>query len=133
MIPEILPTRLGAASAPFWAAAREGRLVVQRCAACGRLQHPPGQVCARCLSEDLGAEPVSGFGHVHAFTVVERAMLPDLRALVPYVVALVDLDEGVRMVSNVVGAEPAMVAIGARLRVAFRDLGGLTLPVFELA
>lgn len=132
MIPELLPTRQSAASEPYWAAAREGRLVVQRCANCSALQHPPGQVCVRCLSKDVAPETMSGFGHVYGFTVVERAMLLELRPFVPYVVALVDLDEGVRMLSNII-ADPAAITIGARLRVAFRRIDGLAQPVFELA
>src|SRR4051794_28680740 len=106
MIPELLEDwHETAGSAPFWAAARHGRLVVQRCA-CGAWQHPPRPFCLACGSTPDFA-PVSGRGTVYSFTVVERALVPALRPFVPYVLALIDLEEGVRMLS-VLRGEPAI-------------------------
>jgi uncharacterized OB-fold protein len=116
---------------PFWDALREHRLVLQRCTGCGHFQHYPRSLCKSCLSDALEFVASPGHGTVGSFTVIHRAPLAELRPLTPYMLALIDLDEGVRMMSNVV-AEPRDVYIGCPVAVDFVDLASeVTLPVFR--
>lgn len=100
------------AGAPFWAATRERRLVLPWCTACEVPHWYPRDVCPRCLGSAIEWREASGRAVVHACSVMPKAAMPVLADRVPYVVALVDLDEGVRMMTNVVGADPASVAVG---------------------
>lgn len=109
-------------AAPFWAAAREGRVVVQRCTACGQHQHYPRPWCTNCLSEAVEFVESSGHGTIYTFTVIRRAPLPAFAARVPYVLAFVDLDEGVRLVTNIVGCDPDAVRIGQRVHARFEAI-----------
>lgn len=118
-------------SRPYWDAAREHRLLLQRCSGCDRYVFGARAVCPGCHASSLEWVPASGGGVVYSFTVVWRAASEAFVA--PYVVALVDLDEGPRMLSTLRVADPGMAAIGARVRVAFEELDEVTLPVFELA
>jgi uncharacterized OB-fold protein len=109
-------------AAPFWAAARDHRLVVQHCPACGQYQHYPRPWCTNCLNEALEFVASSGEGTIYTFTVIRRSAHPAFAARVPYVLAFVDLDEGVRLVSNIVDCDPGTVRIGQRVRVRFEDV-----------
>jgi uncharacterized OB-fold protein len=111
-VPE--PTPL---SAPFWRAAADGVLVVQRCQDCGRLEWTPQVACSRCLTETLQWARMSGRGTVYSFSVVHRPQTPAFPA--PYVVAIVELEEGVRMLTDLVGVHPEQVRIGQPVAVAF--------------
>jgi uncharacterized OB-fold protein len=114
---------------PYWDAAREGRLELQRCTACDVLVWYPRRRCHRCGSDALRWERLSGRATVHAFTVVHRA--PDPSVAVPYVVALVDLVEGARVMTNLVDVDPGDVRIGLAVEVRFRPLDDdVALPVF---
>jgi uncharacterized OB-fold protein len=118
---------------PFWEALARGRLVVQACARCGYRQHPPRPFCLRCLSEDLTWLECGGAGEVHAFTVVRRAPHPALESRVPYVLALVDLPEGFRVLAGVAVADPAEVAVGAAVELDPEPAGdGVSLLRFRL-
>ena len=91
----------------------------------------PREVCPGCLGTDLEWRPASGDGTVYAVTVEHRPQNPAMRELAPYTVALVDLDEGVRMLSSVVGAQPDSVAVGQRVHVTWEPLSdGRNLPLF---
>ena len=115
----------------FWAGLREHRLLLQRCRACGSHLSFPRAICIVCESDDLDWVEASGRGVVHAATVVHRASSAEFDLEVPYVVALVDLDEGVRMLTNIVGVDPADVRIGDVVQVEFHDLDDqLTLARF---
>jgi uncharacterized OB-fold protein len=96
----------------YWASACAGSLLIQECPACGNRQHYPRSLCLAC-----GATPAwlsaSGRATVHSFTVIRQAGLPPFNEWVPYVVAVVDLEEGPRMIGNVVDCEPEQVSIGA--------------------
>jgi uncharacterized OB-fold protein len=119
-------------SAAFWAASLEGRLVLQRCTACGSVQHPPRAFCVECHGAVETIE-ASGRGTVYSRTVIRQNLARPFRDLVPYVVALVDLDEGPRLMTNVVGCDPDDVAIGARVRVRFERVSDdAAIPLFEL-
>ncbi|MEV0585409.1 Zn-ribbon domain-containing OB-fold protein [Nonomuraea sp. NPDC050310] len=113
---------------PWWAAAGEGRLLLQRCRACGHLQHYPRALCTACGGTDLGWQESAGRGVVDSFTVVHRAPSPGHRP--PYVVARVRLDEGPILLTNLVG--DAGWHCDQRVRLAWRALDdGRRLPVFE--
>jgi uncharacterized OB-fold protein len=122
------------ATRPYWEAAAAGHLCLQRCPRCDTVRFPPRAICTACGSmsppEWLEA---SGRGWIYSSTVVERALLPALRDAVPYVLAIVKLDEGPRMLSIVRGAGGQAVAIGTEVMVAFEPTGvDAVLPVFEL-
>ena len=117
-------------SAPFWAGTRAGKLLVQLCRSCGKHQFYPRLACAKCFGEVDWVE-ASGMGRVYSFTVVHRAPSEALQARVPYVVALIDLDEGVRMMSMLKDVAPEKVTIGMSVRVVFeRASDEITLPHF---
>jgi uncharacterized OB-fold protein len=118
-------------TAPYWEAARAARLLIQRCDSCQRHIFYPRSVCPHCMSDQIQWVDAAGTGTVYSYTVVHRspeAFKPD----VPYVVALIDLDEGVRMMSNIVGGAGPL-AIGARVEVFFDAVTTeITLPKFRL-
>jgi uncharacterized OB-fold protein len=121
----------GPDDAPYWRALAEGVLLIQRCAACATVRHPPRPRCGDCASADYRWEAASGLGIVYSFTIVHHPPNPALAGRVPYVVALIELDEGPRLVSNVVGVDPERVTINQRVRVQFDPVGhGMALPQF---
>lgn len=114
----------------FWEGAANGKLLVQRCNDCKRYQHYARPFCIACGGRNVEMVESSGRGLVHSFTIVHRSPYDDLPA--PYVVALVKLDEGVTLLSNVVGCEPASVACDMPVQVSFVPLrDGIALPMFE--
>ena len=128
-----LPNELTAA---FWDGANQGRLVIQRCNACGHFQHAPEPICAHCLSFDLGYAAVSGKGSVYTFCIPTQAFHPWFEDKLPFVLAVVELDEqpGLKMITNIVETNPDNVKVGDRVEVTFSPLGeGFTLPVFRPA
>lgn len=121
-------------SKPFWDAARRRELVLKRCARCGHVDHPPYLYCTECGSEESEWMKASGKARLYAFAVntygVPFPFMPDL----PYVTALVDLPEGPRMISNVVGCPPAELRNGMELEVTFEEVeGGVVLPKWRPA
>ena len=104
--------------APYFAAAAEGRLVVQRCDACGHAQLYPRLDCVRCRST-VHWEDASGFARVYSFTVIRQHFARTFRHLLPLVVALVDLDEGPRLMTNLIEVDPDDVRVGMRVEVRF--------------
>ena len=120
------------AGAPFWDATRERRLVVQWCRSCDRAIHYPREACPSCLGDDLEFRPASGTGEVYAVSVMPKPANPTMAGRVPYAVALVDLAEGVRIMTNVVGVDPAAVRPGRAVKVTWEPLSdGRFLPLFE--
>ena len=116
---------------PFWDGAKRGELLIQRCTTCGHVQFYPRLRCMRCGAA-VEWTRASGRGSVYSYTVVHRAPDEALGALVPYVVALVELEERVRMMSRLRGIAPDAVRIGQAVRVTFERLtDDVTLPVFE--
>ncbi|MGW8351202.1 Zn-ribbon domain-containing OB-fold protein [Streptomyces wedmorensis] len=108
---------------PYWDAAAEGRLLLRRCAACERAHHYPREFCPHCWSEDVRWEPASGRATLYTWSVVHRNDLPPFGERVPYVAAVVDLAEGPRMMTEVVGVPEGDLRIGMELEVAFRQEG----------
>jgi len=119
---------------PFWRAAAEHRLVVQACAACGQMRHPPGPTCPACRAFAHRWQEVTGRGTVYTYTIVHQPFLPSLAAHVPYVVAAVQLDEApsVRLITNLVDVDPARVTVGLAVELVWDDVRpGLALPRFR--
>ena len=112
----------------WWDAAAQGKLIYQHCRDCDNSQFPPRSFCMACHGRALEWRESAGSGTIASFTEVMRAPIPAFREMVPYVIALVDLDEGFRMMVNIVESDHAAVAIGARTRTVFRELDGVTLP-----
>jgi hypothetical protein len=119
------------ASEPFWEATRDKRLVIQWCLDCEQPVHFPREVCPRCLGTRLEYRPSAGTAIVHT-VVVEHKVPSPMGGDGPYAIALVDLDEGVRLMTNVVGIAPADVTVGMAVQVAWEPLSdGRHLPLFE--
>ena len=111
----------------YWEGAGRGELVLQRCRDCGTVQHKPRAICATCLSSDIEHFVASGRGKVHTFTVTHQNQAPPFAAACPYVMAYVEVEEGPRLFTHVVGCDPADVRIGmpvvADFQVQERDDG----------
>jgi uncharacterized OB-fold protein len=114
----------------FWEAAALGRLVAQRCLGCGRLHHPPRPMCPNCHGLEHDEVELSGRGQVYSYAVLHHPQNP--KFVYPVLAALVDLDEGIRLVTNIVGVEPSDLRIGMPVRVTFAaTTGDMSVPVFE--
>ena len=117
---------------PFWDAAKEHRLSIPKCRDCGQHHFYPRELCPHCHSDALDWVDVTGEGEVYSFTVARRPAGPAFADDVPYVIALIALDEGPRMLTNIVTDDVDTVAIGDRVRVRFVDVTAeVTLPRFE--
>ena len=124
--------KVDALNAPFWEGAKAGELRVQRCPDCGTLAFPPARHCARCLGERREWLRVSGRGTVSTFGVFHRLYFPAFERDLPYNVALVRLDEGPRLYTNLVGVRNEDIAIGMRVRARFEPVtDAVTLVKFE--
>ena len=119
-------------SASYWAAIRRHDLVLQHCTDCETYRHYPRPRCPQCLSPRFEWAKAAGTGTVYSFSVVFRPLTRAFLEDVPYAFALVDLDEGVRMVSTIVGCAPEEVYIGMPVEVSFEDVTAeVTLPRFR--
>jgi uncharacterized OB-fold protein len=129
-----LPSLGDEVTAPYWRAAAEHRLVLPRCQDCGTAFFYPRRFCPSCWSARIGWFDAAGTGTVWSFTWVHVAFYDDTwKDDVPYCVAVVELDEGVRLVSSIVDADPDRLAIGDAVRVCFDDVTpDVTLPRFEV-
>lgn len=126
--------RIDAVSKGFWDAAREGRLMVQRCDGCAHQHYPGSPVCPNCLSDKQSWAPVSGRGTLLSWVRFHRAYWDGFREDIPYAVILVGLEEGPLMLSNLVGAEPEALKMGDPLQVTFEAVDETTtLPKFRPA
>jgi len=121
-------------SAPYWAALKERRLILKRCRDCGRHHFYPRALCPHCHSDALEWAEARGTGSVYSYTVARRPAGPAFMADAPYVVAVVDLDEGARMMTNIVTDDVESVRIGQRVAVHFDAVTDeVTLPKFKPA
>jgi uncharacterized OB-fold protein len=117
-------------SAVFWKAAAEHRLVAQRCGGCGELRHPPRPMCPHCHALEWEEVELSGLGTLYSYAVLHHPQNPAFDY--PVLAALVDLDEGVRLVSNLTEVDPAQITVGMRLAVTFSNTeGDGAVPVFR--
>lgn len=117
---------------PFWEGTRAGELRIQRCSACSRHFLYPRPVCPFCGSSDVQWVKASGRGTLHSY-VINHFAAPGFEGEVPYVIAVVQLDEGPRMLSNLrgVAAEPEALALDMPLEVTFEPRGDQSLPMFR--
>tara|TARA_B100000315_G_C14283758_1_gene454221 strand:+ start:11 stop:421 length:411 start_codon:yes stop_codon:yes gene_type:complete len=128
-----LPTIVGETK-PFWDSCRQGRLIIQKCESCGEYQFYPRGICAHCWSNDVAWVQSSGKGTVWTFTVTYQNRTPGFAEDVPYVLAMVELDEGVKMFTNIVDCNPKDVKIGMPVEVTFvQATGQITIPYFKPA
>lgn len=131
--PDGMPPPLAdATTLPFWQAAAEHRLVVQRCTGCGHTRLPPAPICPECRSDDSDWKPVSGRGEIYTYTVVHRPIAAGQS--LPFVIAVIALEDsgGVRMLSNVVGAKWEDVRVGMPVEVVWEDMSAeLAIPRFR--
>jgi uncharacterized OB-fold protein len=119
---------------PFWDAAREGRFLVKRCRACERAHYYPRPFCPHCWSDDVDWEEATGRARLYTWSIVHQNDLPPWPERVPYVAAVVDLEEGPRAMTNVVDCEPEGLRVDLPLQVTFRATRDeVTLPVFRPA
>jgi uncharacterized OB-fold protein len=108
---------------PFWEAAKRHELTIPRCKFCNQFFWYPREVCPVCLRPDWDWEQVTGRGRLHTFTVVRQPMNPAFNEDVPYAYAIVQLDEGIRMITNIVDCEiPDGLAIDMRVEAVFDDV-----------
>jgi uncharacterized OB-fold protein len=106
---------------PFWEATRAGRLVIQRCSACGEWRWPPQPACPECWSDAFAWTDTAGTGSIYSYTVISRPVDRD-RFPARYVLGVVELDEGPRLLTNLVDCTEAQLAIGTRVQVRFQAL-----------
>ena len=120
-------------SLPYWNAARERKLLIRKCKACNEFHFMPRYLCPTCWSDRLEWVESKGTGKVHSFSIVRRASSAAYAPRVPYVLALIELDEGPRMMANVLGDDALSVAIDDQVKVTFEDRGdGALIPQFNL-
>lgn len=118
---------------PYWDAAAAHKLVIQECLACGARQFYPRGFCIACLSDQLRWLPCSGKGTIYTYTVNHRAANGYMKDHLPHVVAAIDLDEGTRMLANILDSPAGALRIGARVQVMFEALpDGMALPQFRI-
>jgi uncharacterized OB-fold protein len=124
--------RIDEESKGFWEACQRHELYLQHCRDCDTLRYYPRALCPRCLSDQVEWVRASGRGTVYAFTVTHQNQAPGFRDALPYVLAYVELDEGVRMLTNIVGCAPDDVRIGMPVEVVFEDVTpAVTLAKFK--
>jgi uncharacterized protein len=127
-LPKILPE-----TEEYWKAAKRHELFLQRCKNCGQVIYFPRIICFKCLSDELEWFKSKGCGTVYSYTIIRyqiahKSFEPD----VPYIYAIIDLDEGVRMISNVINIVPSKINIGMRVKVIFEDVTNeVSIPKFE--
>jgi uncharacterized OB-fold protein len=117
--------------APWWEAAKEQRLLVRRCQSCGKAHLYPRPFCPTCWSADVEWEQASGRGRLYTWSLVHTNGLAPFSTRLPYVAALVDLEEGPRMMTNVVQCDPDRLACDQPMEVAWEEEEGLVLPRFR--
>ncbi|MCK0090713.1 Zn-ribbon domain-containing OB-fold protein [Rhodococcus sp. F64268] len=123
-------------TAPFWDAAREHRLTVQRCDSCARYQHLPLGFCPVCGTAELSWKDVSGRAKLYSYTVMHDAPAPGFAGHLPYIVAVAELEEqeNLLITTNLVDADPADLSIGLPLEVTFEELApGDVVPQFRVS
>lgn len=116
----------------WWEGIARGELLIQKCNRCGALHHPPRPMCGKCQSSDLGSVRATGKGKVYSYTVVHHPKMPGYDT--PCVAAVIELEEGTRIVSNVVGCDPSGVQIGMPVTLSIEEVApDYTLPLFRPA
>lgn len=116
---------------PYWEALQEKRLVIQQCVQCGKFRHYPQPMCPACHSMEAGWHEIGGKGVVHSWTITHQTVIPGFAEQVPYVVATVDLPEGVRVAAPLRGVAHERLRIGLPVSLIFeKDGEGRWMPAF---
>ena len=118
-----LPNLEDPVSAPFWREAGQGRLSFQKCSACGYIRWPAAAICPECWSPDAEWTPVAPEGEIWSFGIYDRAFSSAFEDDIPYVVALVTVDAGPQMITNIVDVDPADVTVGMRVTAVYEPFG----------
>ncbi len=119
---------------PFWEYAKKHELRVQKCKLCGKLHYPPSAICPHCMHMESEWVKLSGKAQVYSFIIVRRQYHPAFAKDLPYTVAIIETDEGIRLLSNVVGCKPEDVKVGMKVEVTFDDISPeFALPKFKPA
>ena len=119
---------------PFWEAAKKHKLALQKCDDCGKLWAPNGPVCPHCFSQKYTWTNLSGRGKIASWVVFHKLYHPGFAADIPYNVAFVELDEGPRLIANVVGIKNKDLKIGIKVEVTFEDVNDeISIPKFKKA
>jgi uncharacterized protein len=116
-----IPT-IDSASAPYWEAAREGRLLIAECTACGKVHHYPRPFCPHCWSEDVLPVLAKGTGTLYTYSTVYVNDLAPFKERLPYVAAIVELDEGLRLMTAIEGVAPEQLDVGMAVTAVFRPV-----------
>ncbi len=121
------------ATRPFWSGCASGALRLKSCSRCGKFVAPTRAVCA-CGNAQLAWVDTSGRGRIFSYTVVHRAPDPAFRGEIPYVIAVVELEEGPKLMTNITGVAPAAIKVGMPVRAVFDEVApGIGVPKFEPA
>lgn len=119
-------------SLEFWEGCKKHELLIQKCDDCHNYRYPPRPICPHCFSTDTKWDKVSGKGEVYTFTVARVPAAPEWEPVIPYVIGIIRLDEGVKVMSNIVGCRPEDISIGMKVEVIFDDVTDeVTLPKFR--
>lgn len=130
---KLLP-RIDEMNRPYWEGAKRHELLLQKCQECGHYRYPPGETCPSCLSDRLEWVKVSGRGSVYTWTVFHQAYHPAYKDDIPYAVVAVELEEGPRMITNLVNCGTEDIKMGMPVEVVFDDVTGeVSLPKFRPA
>ena len=122
------------ASAPFWEACARHELLLQTCGSCGVVRFPPRPMCPACNSFEVAWKPASGRGRIWSWVIAHPPVLPAFADKAPYNIAVVELDEGVRMVGNLLGVPNGEITEGMTVKVTWEDVeDGVTLPQWKPA
>jgi uncharacterized OB-fold protein len=117
---------------PFWDGCARGQLLLQKCIGCGAYRHPPAPICPECLGAQHEWVEASGRGTIYTFVVVRETRARGWDQMVPYVVAVVTLEEGPRLLTNIVDIAPEEVKIDMPIQVTFAEAGdAMQLPLFR--
>lgn len=116
----------------FWEGCKKHELLVQKCKDCDSYRYPPRSICPKCFSVESTWDKVNGKGEVYTFTVARVPLNPAWELDIPYTIGVIQLDEGVRMVSNIVDCKPEDIKIGMKVEVIFDDVtDNISLPKFK--
>jgi uncharacterized OB-fold protein len=124
--------RPAAESAPYWEGAKAHKLLLPRCNACGKSWFPPSQRCPHCLSSNFDWLQSTGQGRIYSFVVYHRVYHPAFEQDVPYAVAIIELDEGPRLLANIVDTPTDQIRCDMRVSVVFEERGDQTIPQFAV-
>ena len=124
--------RISADTKMFWEGCKEHKLEIQRCKKCGKLRWPAAFLCPDCLSSEAEMQEMSGGGTLYSYVTFQKAFHSSVQDKVPYTVGVVELEGGVRIISNIVDCEPEQLACNKKVKMKWMDCEEYTKPVFEL-